>query len=253
MQKPLVAANWKMHKTLAEAEQYLRRLLELVGDKPPVELVICPSFPALALAAHVLSGSPIALGAQNGHPQKEGPFTGEVSMYQLADLGVKYVICGHSERRRLFGESDAFVAEKVRAAWAHGLTPILCVGETLAERRAGRAWEVVEEQLRAALGDGLSGPLVIAYEPVWAIGTGVPAHPQDAQDMARRMRAWLVDRFGGDGKDVRIQYGGSVKPENAREFLALPEIQGALVGGASLDPEAFWRIALAASGDKPSS
>lgn len=247
MQKPLVAANWKMHKTLKETEEYLLRLLKLVGDEPPVELVICPPFTALALAAKVLSGSPIALGAQNGHPQKEGAFTGEVSMYQLADLGVRYVICGHSERRRLFGESDAFVAEKVRAAWTHGLTPILCVGETLEERRAGRAWEVVERQLRAALEDGLSGPLVIAYEPVWAIGTGVPAHPQDAQDMARRIRAWLVGSFGEKGKDVRIQYGGSVKPENAREFLALPEIQGALVGGASLDPESFWRIALAAA------
>ncbi len=252
MLKPVVAANWKMHKTLKEAEDYLHRLLELVGAEPPVELVICPSFTALALAARVLAGSPIALGAQNGHPQKEGAFTGEVSMHQLADLGVRYVICGHSERRHLFGETDAFVAEKVNAAWAYGLTPILCVGETLEERRAGQAWEVVERQLRAALADGLSGPLVIAYEPVWAIGTGVPAQPQDAQDMARRIRAWLVEHFGAAGKDVRIQYGGSVKPENAHAFLRLPDIQGALVGGASLDPDAFWRIALAASGDRPS-
>lgn len=243
----LVVANWKMHKTLRETEVYLRKLLELVGDEPPVELAVCPPFFALARAREILAESPVGLGAQNGHPKREGAFTGEVSMYQLSDLGVKYVICGHSERRHLFGETDEFVGEKVRAAWEYGLVPILCVGETLEERRAGRAWETVERQLSAALrGDSL-GPLVVAYEPVWAIGTGVPAHPSDVQDMARRIRAWLSDRFGKLANGVRIQYGGSVKPENAREFLGLPEIQGALVGGASLDPESFWRIALAAS------
>ncbi|MBC7343823.1 MAG: triose-phosphate isomerase [Clostridia bacterium] len=249
--KPLVVANWKMYKTLREAEAYLRSLLELVRVEPPVELAVCPPFFALVLAKEILSGSPIGLGAQNGHPRKEGAFTGEVSMYQLADLGVKYVICGHSERRNLFGETDEFVGEKVRAAWEYGLIPILCVGETLEERRAGRAWETVERQLARALGDGLLGPLVVAYEPVWAIGTGVPAHPADAQAMARRIRAWLVERFGERGAEVRIQYGGSVKPENARDFLGLPEIQGALVGGASLDPESFWRIALAATPSQP--
>lgn len=246
MQRPLIAANWKMHKTLRETEEYLRRLLQLIPEEPPVELAVFPSFTALALAAKILEGSPVALGAQNGHPKKEGAFTGEVSMHQLADLGVKYVICGHSERRHIFGESDEFVAEKVRAAWSYGLTPILCVGEKLEERQAGKAWEVVERQLSAALGDGLFGPLVIAYEPVWAIGTGVPAHPKDAQEMARRIRDWLVERFEEKGKEVRIQYGGSVKPENARDFLALPEIQGALVGGASLDPDTFWQIAQSA-------
>jgi len=244
--KPLVAANWKMHKTLRETEEYLRRLLEIIPPDPPMELAVFPSFTALALARDILKVTPVALGAQNGHPQKEGAFTGEVSMHQLADLGVRYVICGHSERRRLFGETDEFVAEKVRAAWAYGLSPILCVGETLEERKEGRAWEVVERQLSAALGGGLDGPLVIAYEPVWAIGTGVPAHPKDAQEMARKIRAWLREHFGEKGQEVRIQYGGSVKPENARDFLGLPEIQGALVGGASLDPESFWRIAQAA-------
>jgi len=244
--KPLVAANWKMHKTLRETEEYLRRLLEIIPPDPPMELAVFPSFTALALARDILKGTPVALGAQNGHPQKEGAFTGEVSMHQLADLGVRYVICGHSERRRLFGETDEFVAEKVRAAWVYGLSPILCVGETLEERKEGRAWEVVERQLSAALGGGLAGPLVIAYEPVWAIGTGVPAHPKDAQEMARKIRAWLREHFGEKGQEVRIQYGGSVKPENARDFLGLPEIQGALVGGASLDPESFWRIAQAA-------
>jgi len=249
--RALVAANWKMHKTLKEAEDYLRRLLELVPPDPPVELAVFPSFTALALASEMLSGSPIALGAQNGHPEREGAFTGEVSMHQLADLGVQYVICGHSERRKIFGETDEFVAAKVRAAWAYGITPILCVGETLEERRAGKAWEVVERQLSVAI-EGLSGPLVIAYEPVWAIGTGVPAHPKDAQEMARQIRAWLSAHFGERGEEVRIQYGGSVKPENAGEFLRLPEIQGALVGGASLDPESFWRIAQGAIGGRPS-
>lgn len=245
--KPLVAANWKMHKTLKETEAYLRRLLELVPPDPPVELAVFPPFTALARAGELLAGSPIALGAQNGHPEREGAFTGEVSMYQLADLGVRYVICGHSERRKIFGETDEFVAKKVRAAWNYGLVPILCVGETLEERRAGKAWEVVEKQLSLALGDGLFGPLVIAYEPVWAIGTGVPAHPKDAQEMAQKIKTWLCGRFGQSGEKVRIQYGGSVKPENAREFLKLPEIQGALVGGASLDPQSFWAIALAAA------
>lgn len=251
MWKPLVAANWKMHKTLRETEEYLLRLLELVPTDPPVGLAVFPPFTALSTAARLLEGSPVALGAQNGYPKKEGAFTGEVSMYQLADLGVKYVLCGHSERRQLFGESDAFVAEKVRAAWDYSLTPILCVGERLEERRAGKAWEVVERQLSAALSPGSLGPLVIAYEPVWAIGTGIPAKPEDAQKMAEKILAWLEERFGEKGKRVRIQYGGSVNPENAREFLTLPGIQGALVGGASLDPQTFWQIAQAASGDKP--
>lgn len=244
--KPLVAANWKMHKTLRETEEYLLRLLQLVPADPPVEVAVFPSFTSLSLAAQILAGSSVRLGAQNGHPERSGALTGEVSMYQLADIGVRYVICGHSERRRIFGESPALVAAKVRAAWEFGLIPILCVGETLEERRAGRAWGVVESQLASALGDGLFGPLVIAYEPVWAIGTGVPARPTDAQDMARRIRGWLAARFGRAAEEVRIQYGGSVNPENAQEFLGLPEIQGALVGGASLDPAAFWRIAQSA-------
>lgn len=247
--KPIVAANWKMNKTESEAEGYLRRLLGLVPAEPEVELVILPSATALHVVAQVLSGSPIAWGAQNAHPEPRGAFTGEVSVSQVADLGARYLVCGHSERRHLFGEDDAFVSSKVRAALTFGLRPILCVGETLEEREAGRAWEVVEHQLDVALGD-ISLPseadLVIAYEPVWAIGTGVPARPEDAQGMASRIRGWLCDRLGGLGLRVRIQYGGSVKPGNAREFLALPDINGALVGGASLDPDAFWAIAKAA-------
>ncbi len=244
MRVPLVAANWKMHKTAWEARTYLKRLLDLVPPEPGVELAVFPSFPLLPEAARALRGSPVRLGAQNVHPEPAGAYTGEVSVLQLAELGVRYVLCGHSERRKLFFEDDRFVGRKVRAVSAAGLAPILCVGETLEERKTGRAWPVVEGQLALGLeGLGSPGGLVVAYEPVWAIGTGVAAHPADAREMAARIRAWLRDRFGEGSEGVRIQYGGSVKPENAGEFLRLPELDGALVGGASLDPDAFWAIA----------
>ncbi len=250
MRTPIVAANWKMHKTAREAVDYFRRFLELVPARPPVELVILPPATLLWVAQKHLEGSAVAWGAQNAYPEPAGAFTGEVSVIQVADLGAKFLICGHSERRHIFREDDALIGRKVRAAWEGGLTPILCVGETLEERRAGRAWQVVESQLAAAL-EGMELPapesLVIAYEPVWAIGTGVPAKPQDAQEMAARIRDWLKERFGRPGSEIRIQYGGSVKPENAAEFLALPDIDGALVGGASLDPDKFWAIAQAAA------
>ena len=244
MRRPIVAANWKMHKTVSEARAYLERLIELVGHDPGLEVVVLPSFTALPAAVAILAATPIGVGAQNAHPDRSGAYTGEVSMVQLADLGVRYILCGHSERRQLFGEDDAVVGRKVRAALDHGIRPILCVGETLDERRAGRAWEVVERQLDRGLASVGGDPdgLVIAYEPVWAIGTGVAAQPADAQEMANRIRSWLRDRFGASGGEVRIQYGGSVKPENAREFLTLPDVDGALVGGASLDPDAFWAI-----------
>jgi len=251
MRTPIVAANWKMHKTVTEAEAYFRKLLALVPESPGVELVVFPSATALHVAARELEGSSIAWGAQNAHPEPQGAFTGEVSVVQVTDLGASYLICGHSERRHIFGEDDAFVAAKVKAALKAGLIPILCVGETLEQREGGQAWTVVERQLSAAL-SGIELPtpekLVIAYEPVWAIGTGVPARPQDAQEMAAQIRDWLGGRFGEPGEQVRIQYGGSVKPENARDFLSLPDIDGALVGGASLDPEKFWTIAQAALG-----
>ncbi|QAA76970.1 MAG: Triosephosphate isomerase [Candidatus Bipolaricaulis sibiricus] len=244
MRRPIVAANWKMHKTLSEARVYLERLIELVGADLEVEVVVLPSFTALSAAGEVLRGAPIALGAQNAHPEKSGAFTGEVSVSQLADLGVRYVLCGHSERRQLFGEHDTLVGRKVQAVADHGMMPILCVGETLEERTAGRVWEVVERQLDLGLASVGNDPdgLVIAYEPVWAIGTGVAAQPADAQEMAARIRGWLRDRFGSAGEGICIQYGGSVKPDNAGEFLSLPDLDGALVGGASLDPDAFWAI-----------
>ncbi|MBC7098419.1 triose-phosphate isomerase [Candidatus Bipolaricaulota bacterium] len=250
MRSPIVAANWKMHKTAGEAVGYFRRLLELVAPQPKVELVIFPPATLLSLAKKHLEGSPIGWGAQNAYPEPQGAFTGEVSVVQVADLGARYLICGHSERRHIFGEDDELIGRKVWAALETGLVPILCVGELLEERQAGRAWEVVERQLSAALeGVELPSPerLVIAYEPVWAIGTGVPARPEDAQGMAARIRKWLEGRFGKPGRAIRIQYGGSVKPDNAREFLGLPDIDGALVGGASLDPDKFWAIAQAAA------
>ncbi len=248
MRIPIVAANWKMHKTVPEARAYLERLVKLAGREPGVEVVVIPSFTALPAAAALLEGAPIGLGAQDAHPEPAGAYTGAVSVAQVADLGVRYVLCGHSERRKLFGEDDLLVGRKVRAALDHGLAPILCVGETLEERTVGRAWEVVERQLDRGLGSVGDDPdgLVIAYEPVWAIGTGVAAQPADAQEMAERIRGWLRDRFGAGGGEVRIQYGGSVKPENAGQFLQLPDVDGALVGGASLDPDAFWAIVQAA-------
>lgn len=248
MRKPLVAANWKMHHTQASASAYLRRLVELVPDDPPLELVIFPPATALHIAKAELAGTKIYFGAQNAHPDPKGAFTGEISILQVADLGARFLLCGHSERRLLFHEDDEFVAAKVRAAIKWGLVPILCVGEKLSDRQAGRTWSVVQQQLVASLtGIELKNPaqLVIAYEPVWAIGTGVPALPADVQDMARRIRGWLRQTLGDWAEEIRIQYGGSVTPENARDFLQLPDIDGALVGGASLDPETFWVIAQA--------
>ncbi|HOD73581.1 MAG TPA: triose-phosphate isomerase [Candidatus Bipolaricaulis anaerobius] len=248
MRTPLVAANWKMHKTIPEARAYLERLLELVGRDPGVEVVVIPSFTSLPAAAELLAGTPLGLGAQDAYPEPAGAYTGEVSVTQVADVGVHYVLCGHSERRNLFGEGDELVGRKVQAVVAHGITPILCVGETLTERQRGQAWEVVARQLRhgvATVGDVPAG-LVIAYEPVWAIGTGVAAQPSDAQAMAARIRVWLRKRFGARGDRVRIQYGGSVNTDNAGGFLSLPDVDGALVGGASLDPDTFWAIARSA-------
>ncbi len=250
MREPVVAANWKMHKTAQDAQTYLRRLLELIPDSPRVKLVVCPSATALHVAGGLLAGSPIALGAQSARPEPEGAFTGEVSLMQVKEQGAQFVICGHSERRALFGEDDALVARKVQATLTAGLVPILCVGEGLEERQQGRAWLVVENQLGAALEDvELKDParLVLAYEPVWAIGTGQAAQPEDAQEMAAHVRRWLVARFGTMGSQMRVQYGGSVKPDNACSFLELPDVDGALVGGASLDPESFWEISQCAA------
>jgi triosephosphate isomerase len=248
--RPIVAANWKMHKTHLEAIQAVQRLSYLVdrADTDRVEVVICPPFTALRSIQVLIEGDRLAfgLGAQNVHWEEKGAFTGEISPAMLAALNCGYVIVGHSERRWVFGETDAAVAKKVKAVFEAGMVPILCVGEKIEERDAGRTEEVVTAQVSAAV-QGLAASnasqLVIAYEPVWAIGTGRNAEPADAGEVISLIRRTLSSTIEPDtGGAVRVQYGGSVKPGNAREFMAHPEIDGALVGGASLDPEDFALI-----------
>lgn len=247
MRKKIIAANWKMNKTVGEAEAFLDTFLLEVNDEIGVDVVIIPPFTALAKVGERLSKSnAVKLGAQNMAFEKSGAFTGEVSAAMLRDLYVRYVVLGHSERRSLYGETDAIVNKKVHAAHEASLKPILCVGETLEERDANRVEEVLETQLRgslAGLGAKEIAETVIAYEPVWAIGTGRVATPDQAQAahaFIRKTVALIADPAVAE--KVRIQYGGSVKPDNARELLGQPDIDGALVGGASLDPRAFAEI-----------
>jgi triosephosphate isomerase (TIM) len=248
--QPIMAGNWKMHKDHLEAIQLVQKLAYHLAeeDYEGQEIVVCPSFVALRSIQTLIQSDklPIALGAQTCHTEDEGAFTGEVAAPMLARLDVAYVICGHSERRALFGESDEVVNAKIKAVLKHGMRPILCVGETLEQRGAGQADEVVVSQLRGSLaGIRVDTPegLVVAYEPVWAIGTGETATTQDAQQMCATIRAELVDLYGQETADgIRIQYGGSVKPGNVRELMSQPDIDGALVGGASLSSEDFALI-----------
>jgi triosephosphate isomerase len=248
--RPIVAANWKMHKTHLEAIQAVQKLSYLLEkeDAEQVEVVICPTFTALRSVETLLDSDklPYGLGAQNVHPEEKGAFTGEISPPMLAALKVSYVIVGHSERRQLFGEDDQLVNKKVRAVFRHGMTPIVCVGETLEEREADGTESKVTGQIRRAFADveaERAATAVVAYEPIWAIGTGRNADPTDAGRVVEMIRATLADRYNDDvAQAVRVQYGGSVKPGNIREFMAHPEIDGALVGGASLDPEEFALI-----------
>jgi triosephosphate isomerase len=247
---PLVAANWKMHKTVADTEAFLDALLSRVAGLGPAELVVCPPYPSLAAAVARCAGSGVRVAAQNMHSEPEGPFTGEIAAPMLTELGVDAVILGHSERRRLFGESDEALARKVPAALEARLTPILCVGETDAERDADQTEAVLRRQLEADLArapDGRLAEIVIAYEPVWAIGTGRNATPDQAADAIAFIRSLVAQRDDAAGEAVRILYGGSVKPGNATEILGQDGIDGALVGGASLDPDDFSAIAAAAS------
>jgi len=250
MRRRFLAANWKMHKTAGEAVDFAKAFLPRLAGLERDEIAIAAPFTALVALARALQGSPVALAAQNVHDQPKGAFTGEISAGMLADLGCAYAIVGHSERRQLFGESSEFVARKAAALFAAGIRPIVCVGETLEEREAGRTFAVLEAQLAGSLdrieGDQI-GDVVIAYEPVWAIGTGRTATPAMAQEVHAMIRGGLRGRFGAAAERVRIQYGGSVKPENAAELLAQPDIDGALVGGASLEPESFAAIVSAGS------
>jgi triosephosphate isomerase len=243
-----MAGNWKMHKNVGEAKELAQALVERTRGASDREVLLCPPFTALPAVAEVLNGSHISLGAQNMHWEASGAFTGEVSGQMLRDVGCDYVIIGHSERRHIFAESDGVLNRKVRAALGVGLRPIFCVGETLEERDAGRQEEVVERQIRTGLAeltaDQVRG-LVIAYEPVWAIGTGRTATPEVAETMHRYVRSLLGDIWGEPAAvAVRIQYGGSVKPDNVDVLMAQPDIDGALVGGASLVADAFGRIVL---------
>ncbi|NHM28816.1 triose-phosphate isomerase [Desulfofundulus sp. TPOSR] len=250
MRIPLLAGNWKMYKTVTEAVEFVRGLKEALAGVQGVEVAVCPPFTALYAVARELEGSNIVLGAQNMHRAEEGAYTGEISPVMLKEIGCRYVILGHSERRQYFGESDEDVNAKVKAALKHGLVPIVCVGERLEEREAGHTERVVGAQVRRSLA-GLSGTelagLVVAYEPVWAIGTGRTASPEDAQQVNAFIRCLLAEMGGREAaRQVRIQYGGSVKPENAAELLGQPDIDGALVGGASLKVDSFAAIVRAA-------
>lgn len=246
MRRPIIAANWKMHKTHLEAMHFVESLRNRLAppDYERVEVVICPPFTALRTVQTSIDGAglDIGLGAQNMHWEDKGAYTGEISSLMLAKLGVTYVIIGHSERREIFGESDEWVNMKVKAALDHDLLPIMCVGETLGEREAGGTEAKVEGQVRAGLAgvakERLSG-LVIAYEPIWAIGTGRNAYPEDAQATIALIRSTVRSMAGDVADELRIQYGGSCKSGNVAGFMAQPDIDGALVGGASLDPEEF--------------
>jgi triosephosphate isomerase (TIM) len=247
--KPLVAGNWKLHKALAESVQLAQQVVAS-SKSVQAELAVAPGFVALAKVGEVLAGSGVALSAQNAYWETQGAFTGEVSPQQLRDAGCSYVILGHSERRQLFGETDAGVNRKTRAVLGVGLAPIVCVGETLAEREGGQAVAVVVNQVRLALAEikaESATSIVIAYEPVWAIGTGRNAQPSDAQEMHAQIRSAVSEVLSSSvAERMRILYGGSVKPDNARALLGQADVDGALVGGASLVADSFSAIAAAA-------
>jgi triosephosphate isomerase (TIM) len=251
MRKKIVAANWKMNMTQAEAGRFVESLLLDLGDISDVEVVIIPPFTAIAKVTESLGKAQnIKVGAQNMYWERSGAFTGEISAALLRDLFVRYVVLGHSERRALFGETDEIVNRKVRAALESTLRPIVCVGETLAQRDKGNVEKILSIQLRGSLAELTETELqetVIAYEPVWAIGTGRNATPEQAQQAHSFIRGTLGEMFDKTtAEHVRIQYGGSVKPDNARELMDQPDIDGALVGGASLDPLSFAQIVEAA-------
>ncbi len=246
MRKTLIAGNWKMYKTPSETEAFLQELAPKLAAAT-VALAVFPTSICLPAAAGVLTGTNIRFGGQNIHVAEEGAYTGEISAAMLRDTGAEMVLCGHSERRQYFGESDDEVAQKAAQAWKHGLVPVICIGESEAQRQAGQAQQVIASQLEGSLAtwDGKL-PLVLAYEPVWAIGTGLTATPEDAQEICAFIRQWVQTRFGAVSETLQILYGGSVKPANTKELMACPDIDGALVGGASLQVDSFAAIVAAA-------
>lgn len=246
MRKPLIAGNWKMYKTIGEGVELVEALLRDLGDTSDREVLVCPPFTALHALSSLLQETPIALGAQDVFYESQGAFTGAIAPGMLTDVGCTYAIVGHSERRQIFGDGDELINRKLHAALGAGLRPILCVGETKPQRDAGTAEAIVVGQVKAGLAgvDAAALPnVVIAYEPVWAIGTGDTATPADAQNMHATIRRTLAELYSpADAEEIRIQYGGSVKPDNVDELMSQPDIDGALVGGASLKADSFLRI-----------
>ncbi|MDD5441523.1 MAG: triose-phosphate isomerase [Candidatus Omnitrophica bacterium] len=246
MRKPMIAGNWKMHKIISESVALSEKIKNTLEKNVHVDVVVCPVFTALNTVYSVLEDTDIGLGAQNLYWEKEGAFTGEISPIMLKDSGCEYVIIGHSERRKYFSETDEMVNKKIKAALEIGLTPIVCVGETLEEREAAKETAVINAQLEGAFNNidiNDMGNVIIAYEPVWAIGTGKTATPQQAQQIHQFIRQWLTDNKDNEvSAAIRILYGGSVKPENIKELMDNEDIDGALVGGASLKAETFAQI-----------
>ncbi|MGB9030462.1 MAG: triose-phosphate isomerase [Acidobacteriaceae bacterium] len=244
--KPLIAANWKMYKTPVQAQEFMKNFLPLVANHDRDEIVVCPSFTSISVVIAAATGSGVAIGAQNMHFADEGAYTGETSPLMLKAIGATHVILGHSERRQYFGETDDLINKKLKTALQHGLVPIVCVGEVLAEREAGKTEEVLLRQTRgvlAGIAASAATPIVIAYEPVWAIGTGKTATPQMAAEAHALIRGEVAKLFSPATADhLRILYGGSVKPDNATALMNEEDIDGALVGGASLDPQSFAKI-----------
>lgn len=248
MRQPIIAANWKLHKTTAEARQFIAALSQQCPDPGPLDVVIAAPFTALAVLQEELRSTPFYLAAQDLFWENSGAYTGEVSAPMLVDVGCAYVIIGHSERRQYFGETDETVAKKVAAALQAGLRPLVCIGESLAQRQAGETLTVLEQQVRyglAACQSDVMSQIVLAYEPLWAIGTGVTATPSQAQEVHGALRRLLTQSWGeAVAQTVRIQYGGSVRLENIAALMAEPDIDGALVGGASLEATSFAQLLL---------
>lgn len=246
MRKPIIAGNWKMYKTVSEAKQLVSEVIHDLAGDDRVEVVFCPPFTALSAVRELLQNTPYKLAAQNLFWKEEGAYTGEIAPQMLKEIGCDYVIIGHSERREYFGETDETVNLKVKAALANAIKPIICVGETLPQREAGETAGLIRRQTEAALAglDKASIPdVVIAYEPIWAIGTGKSSNGEDANEVIGFIRQTVAQMFDSAvASQMRIQYGGSVKPENIREFMDQPEIDGALVGGASLKSDSFLKI-----------
>jgi triosephosphate isomerase len=246
VRKPIIAGNWKMHKTIDEAKSFVMAVDGLVPHQEEMDTVICAPFTHLQTLVELVKEKPLAIGAQNMHFEEQGAFTGEVSPTMLRSLGVKYVVIGHSERRQFFNETDEMVNQKAQAAHQHDLIPIICVGENLEEREAQETKRVVKEQVVKALFNlsaEQASRSVIAYEPIWAIGTGKSSSAEEANDVISYIRTVVEDLYQGQvAQAIRIQYGGSVKPENIKEYMNQTDIDGALVGGASLKPESFLQL-----------